>query len=144
MARFQIQSLQVFRGLAALGVVAHHAVLSTESFVGTLPEPLALWLGMGFLGVDFFFVLSGFIIMYAHMDDARTSAALKRYAFKRLSRIYPAYLPVGVGMIVLYAAMPGLSAAAGGGVISALLVLCCWCPRMGRQHFRWPGRWSMN
>ena len=115
MARFQIQSLQVFRGLAALGVVAHHAVLSTESFVGALPEPLALWLGMGFLGVDFFFVLSGFIIMYAHMDDARTSAALKRYAFKRLSRIYPAYLPVGVGMIVLYAAMPGLSAAAGGG-----------------------------
>ena len=120
MARFQIQSLQVFRGLAALAVVAHHAVLGTEAFVGALPESLATWLGMGFLGVDFFFVLSGFIIMYAHMDDAHTAAALRRYAFKRLSRIYPAYLPVGVGMIVLYAAMPGLSAAGGGRDFSLL------------------------
>ena len=127
MARFQIQSLQVFRGLAALAVVAHHAALSTEAFVGALPVPLATWLGMGFLGVDFFFVLSGFIIMYAHMDDAHTPSALKRYGFKRLSRIYPAYLPVGVGMILLYAAMPGLSAAGEGGrdfsLLSSLLLV---------------------
>ena len=68
----------------------------------------------GLLGVDFFFVLSGFIIMYAHMDDERNTASVKRYAFKRLARIYPAYLPVGLGLIALYAALPGLSAAGGG------------------------------
>lgn len=113
-AKFQIQSLQLFRGFAALAVVAHHTALSTGAFVGALPEPLATWLGMGFLGVDFFFVLSGFIIMFAHMDDASTAASIKRYAFKRLTRIYPAYLPVGVGLIVLYVAMPDLSAAGGG------------------------------
>lgn len=120
MAKLQIQSLQVFRGLAALAVVAHHATLSTEAFVGALPERLATWLNLGFLGVDFFFVLSGFIIMYAHMDDAQTPAALKRYAFKRLTRIYPAYLPVGVGMVILYAAMPGFSAAGDGRDFSLL------------------------
>ena len=78
------------------------------------------------MGFDFFFVLSGFIIMHVHMEDARTTAALKRYTFKRLSRIYPAYLPVGVGMIVLYAAIPGLSAAGGGrdfSLASSLLLV---------------------
>jgi peptidoglycan/LPS O-acetylase OafA/YrhL len=112
-SRSQINSLQVFRGLAALAVVAHHAVLSTEAFVGTLPAAVSSLLTFGLLGVDFFFVLSGFIIMFAHMDDDRTQAAVKRYAFKRLTRIFPAYWPVGLGMIALYAAMPGLSA--GGG-----------------------------
>jgi exopolysaccharide production protein ExoZ len=101
----------MFRGLAALAVVTHHATLSTTAFVGAIPEPFATWLGMGLLGVDFFFVLSGFIIMHAHMDDARTPTAVKRYTLKRLARIYPAYLPVGVVMIVLYLALPGLSAA---------------------------------
>jgi exopolysaccharide production protein ExoZ len=114
MAKFQIQSLQMFRGLAALAVVAHHTALSTQAFVGVLPDPFTKWFEMGLLGVDFFFVLSGFIIMYAHMDDDSALAAWKLYALKRLSRIYPAYIPVGVGLVVLYAAMPDLSAAGGG------------------------------
>ena len=125
-AKSQVQSLQVFRGFAALAVVALHATLSTGAFVGALPDSLATWLRMGFLGVDFFFLLSGFIIMYAHMDDDHTPAALRRYAFKRLSRIYPAYLPVGVGLIFLYAAMPGFSATGEGrdySLISSLLLV---------------------
>jgi peptidoglycan/LPS O-acetylase OafA/YrhL len=121
--------LQVFRGMAALAVVVHHALLSTQAFVGTLPTPLAALLNMGYLGVDFFFVLSGFIIMHAHMDDVRTRAAWKRYALKRLSRIYPAYLPIGLALIGLYALMPGLSAAGGEGggrdisLLSSVLLL---------------------
>jgi exopolysaccharide production protein ExoZ len=124
-AKFQIESLQMFRGFAALAVVAHHTALSTGAFVGALPEPLATWLGMGLLGVDFFFVLSGFIIMFAHMDDASTAASIKRYALKRFTRIYPAYLPVGVGLIVLYVAIPDLSAAGGRdySLLSSLLLV---------------------
>jgi peptidoglycan/LPS O-acetylase OafA/YrhL len=129
--------------MAALAVVVHHALLSTQAFVGTLPTPLAALLNMGYLGVDFFFVLSGFIIMHAHMDDVRTRAAWKRYALKRLSRIYPAYLPIGLALIGLYALMPGLSAAGGegGGATLACLALCCCCLRMVLPLFRWPGRW---
>lgn len=116
----------MFRGLAALAVVAHHAAVSTEAFVGTMPDWASTMFGYGLLGVDFFFVLSGFIIMYAHMDDGRNTASVQRYAFKRLARIYPAYLPVGLGLIALYAALPGLSAAGGGreySLISSLLLV---------------------
>ncbi len=105
-----IQSLQVFRGLAALAVVGHHAVVSTGAFVGVVPPPIEAFLGRGFLGVDFFFVLSGFIIMYAHMDDRTSGRAVRQYAFKRLVRIFPPYLPISIGMIALYAALPGFSA----------------------------------
>lgn len=124
-AKLQIQSLQVFRGFAALAVVAHHAVLSTEAFVGKLPDMLARVLGMGYLGVDFFFVLSGFIIMYAHMGDDSTLSAVRRYSFKRLVRVFPAYLPISIALIVLYAWLPGFSASADRGysLLSSLLLI---------------------
>lgn len=121
----QLQSLQVFRGLAALAVVAHHAALSTEAFVGAMPAALSSMFGYGLFGVDFFFVLSGFIIMYAHFDDDCTARLAKRYAFKRLTRIYPAYWPIGLAMVVLYALIPDFSAGAGREISlasSALLI----------------------
>ena len=40
-AKPQIHSLQVFPRLAALAVVAHHAVLSTEAFIGKVLDTLA-------------------------------------------------------------------------------------------------------
>jgi len=122
MAKHQVQSLQVFRGFAALAVVSHHAALSTNGFVGTLPEPFTTFFNMGHFGVDFFFVLSGFIIMYVHMDDNCTPTALQRYTFKRLSRIYPAYLPVGVALLVLYALIPDFLLQVD--VVTACLALC--------------------
>ena len=64
---------------AAFAVVAHHTALSTEGFVGALPASIASFFNLGHLGVDFFFVLSGFIIIYAHLDDEHTPAALQRY-----------------------------------------------------------------
>lgn len=33
-----IQSLQVFRGLAALAVIAHHATVATAAFVENVPD----------------------------------------------------------------------------------------------------------
>jgi exopolysaccharide production protein ExoZ len=120
-----ITSLQVFRGIAALAVVIHHAVLSTDAFVGVLPPQVDSFLRMGYLGVDFFFVLSGFIIMYAHLDDRPSGLAVRRYAFKRLVRIFPPYLPLSIGMIALYAALPGFSASGGREFswVSSLLLL---------------------
>lgn len=90
-----------------------------------MPTAVSATLTYGLLGVDVFFVLSGFIIMYAHFDDARTSTILKRYALKRLTRIYPAYWPIGLILIFLYAAMPGLSAAGAReySLVSSILLV---------------------
>src|SRR5689334_14287783 len=105
----QINTLQYCRAVAALAVLFAHAMIATAAFVAPPPGVIQTLAMKGFLGVDFFFVLSGFIIMHAHMDDARTAGAAMRYAIKRLRRIYIPYLPVSIGLIVLYLLVPTVS-----------------------------------
>lgn len=125
MAKELINSLQVFRGIAALAVVAHHAALSTDAFVQSLPGGWLRVFDLGAFGVDFFFVLSGFIIMHAHRGEVGNPAATRIYLGKRLARIFPAYWPIGLSMLGLYAALPGFSASGGRefSVLSSVLLL---------------------
>jgi len=80
---------------------------------------------MGYLGVDFFFVLSGFIIMHAHMSDAPKLASVRRYVGKRLWRIYPPYLPITLALVVAYGLWPSLSEGGGRefGLLTSLFLL---------------------
>lgn len=59
------------------------------------------------VGVDFFFVLSGFIITWVHWDDIGAKGKLGGYARKRFLRIYPPYWGVLVPLTLLYLAVPG-------------------------------------
>jgi len=47
--------------------------------------------GFGDAGVEFFFVLSGFITTWVHTPDLGRPAKLVPYLRKRVVRIYPAY-----------------------------------------------------
>ena len=53
--------LDGLRGIAALAVVTFH-------FMEWVYEPSKNFIGHGFLAVDFFFCLSGFVIGYAYDD----------------------------------------------------------------------------
>jgi peptidoglycan/LPS O-acetylase OafA/YrhL len=121
----KLDILQVFRGLAAVGVVAHHAAVSTNAFNAKIPEHLSRSFELGFLGVDFFFVLSGFIILNAHFDDAKTANSAKSFVNKRLSRIFPPYWPVSLLLLLLYVFFPRLSEGTRGNIslISSLFLL---------------------
>lgn len=99
--------LEAMRGLAALWVLLHHAKQSVDHFVADMGQQP--WFSHGFLGVDFFFVLSGFIIAFAsHRLEVR-GGGLREYASARLVRIYSPYLPVGMGMYLVYLLLPSLS-----------------------------------
>jgi peptidoglycan/LPS O-acetylase OafA/YrhL len=86
-----LNSLQVGRGLAALSVVAFHlsTALGDPRYGGT--RVFSLYTRRGNLGVDFFFVLSGFIILHAHKADLGRPARLGRYLYRRFVRLYPIY-----------------------------------------------------
>jgi len=101
----RLNSLQAGRALAALAVVIHHSSLATKAFATALPGDRAL--EAGYLGVDFFFVLSGFIIFHSTLDRDKSPV---EYAFARFRRVYPPYFPVGIGIALLYTLAPGLSA----------------------------------
>ena len=55
----------------------------------------------GHAGVDVFFVLSGFIILFVHFEDVGRPARLGHYAARRFTRVMPVYwvaLAITVGM----------------------------------------------
>lgn len=105
-----LTSLQAGRALAALAVVFHHANMSATQIAGGAPE-FAQKLSYGTLGVDFFFVLSGFIIYYGTVDDEPDKLWVGRFLTRRAIRIFLPYWPIGIGLAILYTALPGF----GGG-----------------------------
>lgn len=90
------------RIIAALWVIAYHY---QPQIYGILPELgfLAPITGTGYLAVDLFFVLSGFIICYQYLG--RFSIPTRRdygsFLVKRLARIYPAHLAVLLALAVM-------------------------------------------
>lgn len=103
-----ILGLQAGRAIAALLVVLHHATLDATNFYGENLAFDGFW-GFGNIGVDFFFVLSGFIIAWIHSEDPKGIANYRQYSLKRITRIYPPFIPISLGMLVLYSAFPNVS-----------------------------------
>lgn len=88
MAQRSLTSLQAGRGLAAFAVLLFHAnqTLSLPKYFGREPAPLFRW---GNSGVQFFFVLSGFVILLAHTPDIGHPRTLPSFLWKRFRRLYP-------------------------------------------------------
>lgn len=84
------------------------------------------WFDFGHAGVDFFFVLSGFIIFWVHEADFDRPRQLFRYALRRLVRIYPTYWAALALVVAGYLLQPQLGAGRGTDpssiLLSALLV----------------------
>lgn len=72
-----------------------------ESAAGTLPVWLTDILAKGYLAVDFFFVLSGFVIWlnYGRMVGDRRWASVPHFLWRRLARIYPLHALMMLGAI---------------------------------------------
>lgn len=99
-------ALEACRAFAASVVVLHHAgnMLAQPRFYGE--QPFSGHLQNFNVGVDFFFVLSGFIIAWVHWSDIGDPSRLGRYAVKRFLRIYPPYWGVLIPLILLYLTVP--------------------------------------
>jgi exopolysaccharide production protein ExoZ len=87
--RSKLTNLEAGRGVAALLVVLYHCWIHCREAYGDFG--LGHLVAFGHAGVDFFFVLSGFIIFEAHRDDIGNSKRLSHYIERRVTRIYPVY-----------------------------------------------------
>jgi peptidoglycan/LPS O-acetylase OafA/YrhL len=81
-AKAHFEILDGLRGVAALAVVVFHFM------EWVFPEPSKNFVGHGFLAVDFFFCLSGFVIAYAYDDRIRAMGA-REFFKSRLIRLHP-------------------------------------------------------
>jgi exopolysaccharide production protein ExoZ len=85
-------SLQLLRGVAAILVVFFHGLERTNLFH---------LISYGYMGVDLFFVLSGFIIFFIHYSDIGNKNKFKPFLVKRFVRVYPIYWIVTLFYLIL-------------------------------------------
>jgi len=94
----RLPNLDAARFLAFVFVFIHH-------FVNQLPWPdlVRQHLSLGILGLDFFFVLSGFILSYRYLynrDRQNSLSAVRNYLVRRIARTWPMYfLWMGIALI---------------------------------------------
>lgn len=98
-----LNTIQAGRGIAALAVVMFHlSIAMGDPRYGGDPVFSALtWRGN--LGVDFFFVLSGFIMMYIHENDVGQPHRWRSFARARFTRLFPIYWLYTAGFCALVA-----------------------------------------
>lgn len=82
----RFEALDTLRGLAALAVAAWHF----------RPEGVRF---NGFLAVDFFLILSGFVLTHAYFG--RGTFSFPRFAWLRWARMYPLHLATLIAMVIV-------------------------------------------
>jgi peptidoglycan/LPS O-acetylase OafA/YrhL len=99
-AKQQLHGIQILRGIAALAVVFHHTL---EQSNGAATRFSPDWLTtFGAAGVDIFFVISGFIMLYTSLVPGRPAMSPGTFLFRRFVRIYPFYWIIcGAMMLIL-------------------------------------------
>ncbi|TWT51221.1 Acyltransferase family protein [Rubripirellula amarantea] len=118
--RTKLNTLQVLRAVAALAVLVFHAS-DISRVLGFTDGPHPVLLHLGPLGVNLFFVLSGFIIYYVHGKDIGIADRARNYTWRRFSRVWPLYAFITLANTVAELAVGGPFE--GGRILSSLLFL---------------------
>ena len=84
-----LTSIQILRAVAALGVLFHHTAHEVAAKTGVTVSFGELVVGAG--GVDLFFVISGFVMVYASERLFAQPGATRVFFLRRLARIVPLY-----------------------------------------------------
>lgn len=95
----EIVPLTGLRGLAAWWVVFYHF---KEYLQPLVPGFVSAFLAKGYLAVDLFFVLSGFVLFlnYRNSFSSDRSGAVRTFLRKRIARVYPLHLLMCVVFLV--------------------------------------------
>jgi exopolysaccharide production protein ExoZ len=102
-----LRSIQILRAVAACLVVLGHSLHEAATIAeqtGRSPPNLSI-IDWGF-GVDIFFVISGFIMIYAAADLFGQPGAARVFLTRRIVRIVPLYWMITAALIAVYLVAP--------------------------------------
>lgn len=114
----QIYSIQAARGIAAWMVVAFHMRFIEGKYISAAILPDIFSYGM--LGVDVFFVISGFVMVHATAGMRRGIFPSFQFLWRRVVRVYPPYWFYSALLLPVLAVAPSMINAAQGGEVSLL------------------------
>jgi peptidoglycan/LPS O-acetylase OafA/YrhL len=109
----EISALTSLRGIAALAVLIFHVIPDFR----------------GYLAVDLFFLLSGFVLTHVYGQIVLTRQSYFNFLKARLARIYPVHLIMLLVLLPMLDTRPDFSS---GGLLSSLLLMqspwhsICW------------------
>ncbi len=102
----KLSNIQTLRGIAALLVVISHLPVMEIKHGGDSFLPAFFRLGIS--GVDLFFVISGFIMVYVTQNENRGIKTSLKFLFARVTRIYPIYWLIAGAVFIMWWANPNL------------------------------------
>lgn len=99
----RIFELDGFRAAAVLAVLFHHLFYGWPTpALSKIPGVFLAFLSRGWLGVDLFFVLSGFLITGILLDSKKSEHYFRNFYTRRILRIVPLYLACILLMYLCY------------------------------------------
>jgi len=90
----RFQALDSWRGVAALMVVIYHAPLLWSFYD-------AGFVRHSWLFVDFFFVLSGFVIAHAYASKLRDMTDVGHFMLRRFGRVWPLHAAMLLALVLI-------------------------------------------
>lgn len=133
----RLHALQYLRAVAALAVVYSHSVMQVESYSNYLYQA-------GSFGVDIFFVISGFIMIYI----AKPTNTFGQFFINRVRRVVPLYWFFTLMMAAMLLLLPQVFKASvfdATALVQSLLFIPHWS--MVQPDEAWPivaPGWSLN
>ncbi|MEM9573021.1 MAG: acyltransferase [Pseudomonadota bacterium] len=103
----KLKSIQSLRGIAALLVFLCH-LFAIEQQAARRPDLLTSFWNNGAHGVDLFFVISGFVIVWVAADARTGCGPSMRFLYARAARIYPLWWLCAAAMAGAYWALSGM------------------------------------
>jgi len=145
----RFDTLDSFRGICAILVVCYHARI-------LLSFTEATFFRNGHYFVEFFFVLSGFVLFHTYGEAKFTKDKFKQYLTSRFFRLYPMHILTLIVVIIiefikLYAGKKGITfnnaafteTARPADIIPNLLLLHAWLPNATSTSFNMVS-WSIS
>lgn len=130
-----LDSLTGLRFLAAMMVVLYHASLWSVHDKNPGRGPLEI----GYVGVTFFFILSGFVLTWTH----RPEDSHRAFWGRRLARIYPVHLLTFVLAVILMLSGLGDIRGTSDGWLAQLFLVQSWAPGPGALTYN-SVAWSLS
>jgi exopolysaccharide production protein ExoZ len=98
----QLPAIQILRAAAALAIALLHSFQDAETLSGLTGGGFAMQHRLPLeAGVDLFFVISGFVMVYASRDMFGSAAHAAPFLRRRLARIVPIYFAVTIIYIAI-------------------------------------------
>jgi peptidoglycan/LPS O-acetylase OafA/YrhL len=103
----RLNHVQALRGFAAMLVLLSHlAQIEARAVMSPWLPSTSEW---GNMGVDLFFVISGFIMVFVTRSDVKSPTTyVPEFLFARVARIYPLYWIVSAALLIVWLIRPDL------------------------------------